>query len=98
MQVQATLDKAESLFSSGEIHLKQTCCQILKFDRDNKVVLIITTEVNEGKRDPTLTIMESRKLLEALRAKVEAFRGMSPALYQTTCNTENLEAQIFSVK
>jgi hypothetical protein len=83
MKFRATLDKAESPISSAEIHFVQTCCQILK------IVTITTTKVNEGKRDPTLTIMKIRKLLEALRAKAEAFRRMSPASYQTTCNSEN---------
>jgi hypothetical protein len=75
MRVWATLDKGENPLSCEEIYFVQTCCQILKVNSDDKVALIASTAVDDGRGDPTLTVMEIQKFLEASGAMARLSGG-----------------------
>jgi hypothetical protein len=63
---------------------------------DDKVNNIATRAMSEGEGDPSLTVAAIRKLLEAVGSEAEAFWRGSPAPYQSTQNSNNLEAHIRS--
>jgi hypothetical protein len=62
----------------------------MKNSRSDKVKFTATRAVTEGEGNPDLMVAIIKKLLEALGSEAVTCRRDSPALYQTTCNTDNM--------
>jgi hypothetical protein len=98
LRVHDALDKGDSPLSEEEIDFIWIYCHILTGSENDKVNHIATMAMTKGRGDPGLTIAAIRKLLDALVSKAEACQRVSLAPYQTTQNSDNLDAYICSLE
>ncbi len=83
------LEKGENPLSEEENHFICTCCQILKFEKKQKIDSIGATAIWEGSGKVQGTTSAIRKLLESLGIEVEAHRRDSQAPFRTTRTSDN---------
>ncbi len=91
------MHKKKNPLSYEEIHFIRTF-QILKINENEKVESLGNAAAWEGNGNISVKMVASKRLLGAIGSKVEACMRDSPALFQTTWKTDNLDAPSYGLQ